>query len=459
MGKRRIAVIVLAAGLGKRLRSTTAKVLQSAAGKPLIHHVLGAIGAIGPAEHIFVVVGHGKEQVRASVNDAYDSITFVEQPELRGTADAVKRCAPHLADFDGDVLVLPGDTPLLKNKSISLLLQRHREGHHHVSLLTAHLQDPSGYGRVIRGPDGKVDIVEEADANDEQKRVTLISGGFWCFDSRSLFQALDEVTANNAQGEFYLPDAALVISRSRGMLIVELEDPDEVKGVNDRNQLAEASMILRRRIIEELGLAGVTFEDPATTFIDEGVTIGTNTVIRPLTFLEGTTTIGADCTIGPSTRIVDSTIADGTEVTFAVVKGSVVGPGCQVGPFASIRPGTELKQGAKVGTFVELKATTVGKGSKVPHLSYIGDATIGADVNIGAGTITCNYDGETKIKSKTVIEDGVLTGSDSMLVAPVTLGRDSVTAAGSVVTRDIAPGDVVVGVPAKPVRKRKPKPG
>lgn len=456
MSNRRYAVIVLAAGLGKRLRSEVPKVLHLAAGRPLLHYVLNTVGATA---HLIVVVGHGKQQVIEFVNGARDDATFIEQPELLGTADAVRRCRSQLSDFEGDVVVLGGDAPLLKAESVCLLVKRHREGSHKVSLLTAQLPDPTGYGRVIRGQGGAIDIVEEADATAEQRRIGEISSGFWCFDAASLFHALDEVTADNAQREFYLPDAALVISRTHGMLTVQLEDPDEVKGVNDRYQLTEVASILRRKIIEGLSRSGVTFEDPATTYIDEGVTIGPDTVIRPVTFLEGATTIGAGCKIGPSTRIVDSTIADEVEVTFAVVKGSVIGPRCQVGPFASLRPGTQLSDGAKVGTFVELKASSVGTGSKVPHLSYIGDATIGADVNVGAGTITCNYDGETKIKSSTVIEDGVQVGSDTMLVAPVTLGQDSVTAAGSVVTRDVGPEDVVVGVPARAVRKRKSKPG
>lgn len=452
-----LAVVVLAAGMGKRFRSATPKVLHKAAGRSLILRVLDSVTALRDLGRLLVVVGRGSERVIETVESKFPQAVFVDQPEQLGTGDAVKRCETYLGDWEGPVLIVSGDTPLVRTESLQELVDVHRKSKSPVSLLTAILEDPTGYGRIVRDESERLlRIVEETDASPEVRVITEVSTGIWCFEKTPLFEALTQIDNDNSQGEYYLPDAALVISAKEGnMYTVTAGDADEVQGVNDRAQLADVSRQLRLRYLEKLAASGITIEDPNTTYIDEGIDVGPDTVIRPLVFLEGATSIGRSCVIGPSVLIADSIVEDGAEIVFSQVKGSHIGPGATVGPFASLRPGTRLGAGAKAGTFVEVKGSIIGERSKVPHLSYIGDTEIGSKANIGAGTITGNYDGETGVKSKTVIEDGVLTGSGTTLVAPVTLGKESVTGAGSVVTKDVGPSDVVVGVPARVVRKRK----
>jgi bifunctional UDP-N-acetylglucosamine pyrophosphorylase/glucosamine-1-phosphate N-acetyltransferase len=459
----RLAVIVLAAGFGKRFRSaSTPKVLHPAAGEPLIGHVLRAAIGLEGLDRLVVVVGHGRDQVVEVVRARRPDAVFAEQAVPRGTGDAVAAAGDALRDFGGQVLVLPGDSPLITSRTLAALVDKHRTSGATVTLLTALMEDPTGYGRIIRSPDGVqggIRIVEESDASPDEAAVREVSTGFWCFEREPLFDALAKVTTDNAQGEYYLPDVVPLLAADGARVETLLGERTEILGVNDRRQLAESARILRARKLDDLMAAGVTIEDPAVTYVDMGVEVGPDTLIRPLTFLEGSTRIGSDCTIGPSARLVDSDIADGAEVSFAVLKSVEVGPGAQVGPFSSLRPGTRLRARAKAGSFVEMKSTTVGEGSKVPHLSYIGDAEIGDGVNIGAGSITCNYDGEAGIKSKTRIGNGVLLGSDTMLVAPVVVHDDAITGAGSVVTRDVEPATVVVGAPARPIRKRKARAG
>jgi bifunctional UDP-N-acetylglucosamine pyrophosphorylase/glucosamine-1-phosphate N-acetyltransferase len=459
----RLAVVVLAAGFGKRFRSaSTPKVLHPAAGEPLIGHVLRAAAGLEGLDRLVVVVGHGRDRVVEVVRARRPDAAFAEQAVPRGTGDAVAAAGEALRDFGGQVLVLSGDSPLITSRTLAALVGKHRNSGATVTLLTALMEDPTGYGRVIRSSDGVqggIRIVEEADASPEEAAVQEVSTGFWCFEREALFDALAKVTTDNAQGEYYLPDVVPLLAADGARVETLLGDRSEILGVNDRKQLAEAARILRARKLDELMAAGVTIEDPAVTYVDTGVEVGPDTLIRPLTFLEGSTRIGSDCTVGPSARLVDSDIADGAEVSFAVLKSVEVGPGAQVGPFSSLRAGTRLGARAKAGSFVEMKSTTVGEGSKVPHLSYIGDAEIGDGVNIGAGSITCNYDGEAGIKSKTRIGNGVLLGSDTMLVAPVVVHDDAITGAGSVVTKDVEPATVVVGAPARPIRKRKARAG
>ena len=452
-----VAVVILAAGAGKRFKSELPKVLHRAAGLPLVHHVLNAAHSVAEVGRVLLVVGNGAEEVSAYARDHFPDTVFVAQTELLGTGDAVARCRDELSGFDGTVLVLSGDSPLVTPDTLHRMLDVHRRSGSAATVLTAVVPNPTGYGRILRDAAGDViDVVEEKDASEEHRKVDEVSSGIWCFEPVSLFDALTRIDNDNAQGEYYLPQAALVIARDGGGLgSVSTPDPAEIEGVNDRLQLAAAAKVLWRRKVADLAASGVTVEDPDTLYVDVGVQVGKNSVLRPLTFLEGETRVGEDCLIGPSTRLVDTVVEDGAEVTFAVVKESHVGPGASVGPFASLRPGTRMEAGSKVGTFVETKKSTIGEGSKVPHLSYIGDAQIGKKVNLAAGTITANYDTESKVKSSTVVEDGAFTGSDTTLIAPVRIGRNAGTGAGSVVTKDVEDGQIVAGVPARPFRKRK----
>jgi bifunctional UDP-N-acetylglucosamine pyrophosphorylase / glucosamine-1-phosphate N-acetyltransferase len=452
-----LAVVVLAAGAGKRFRSHVPKVLHRAAGLPLVHHVLDAACSLDRVERVLLVVGNGAEQVSAYAGKHFPQTAFVHQTELLGTGDAVARCREALEGFTGTVLVLSGDSPLVTGDTLRRLAEAHRRSGSAATVLTAEVPEPTGYGRILRDAAGEVfDVVEERDASEEQRKVTEISSGIWCFKPAPLFDALSRIDNDNAQGEYYLPQAALVIARDGGGLgSVSTSDPAEIEGVNDRLQLAAAAKVLWRRKVAELAASGVTVEDPETTYVDVSASVQPHAVLRPLTFLEGNTRVGEGCLIGPSTRLVDSVVESGAEVTFAVVKESFIGPGASVGPFASLRPGTRMETGSKIGTFVETKKSTIGEGSKVPHLSYIGDADIGRGVNLAAGTITANYDTESKVKSRTVVEDGAFTGSDTTLIAPIRVGRNAGTGAGSVVTKDVEDGQIVAGVPARPFRKRK----
>lgn len=459
MSDDRLAVVVLAAGAGKRFRSPLPKVLHRAAGLPLVQHVLRAVGGLDRIDRVLVVVGREASMVSETVKGVLPTAELVEQTELLGTGDAVKRCEQALQGFDGTVLVLSGDSPLITTSTLKRLIDAHQQSGAPVTLLTARVANPSGYGRIIRDREERcLEVVEQADATEQQAGIDEVSSGIWCFAREPLFEALGRIDNANAQGEFYLPKAAMLIAEKYGSIPTVLAgDPEEIEGVNDRLQLAFASRVLRRRKVEALAAEGVGIEDPSTTYIDAGVEVGPDTLIHPLTFIEGDSRIGSGCSIGPSTRVVDSVVEDGAEITFAVVKQAHIGRSATVGPFASLRPGTRMGPGAKAGTFVEIKGSTIGEDSKVPHLSYVGDAEVGSGVNLGAGTITANYDSESKLKSKTLIGDEAFTGSDTTLIAPVKLGRRAGTGAGSVVTKDVSDGQIVAGVPARPMRERKPE--
>jgi len=415
-----LRAIVLAAGKGVRMKSERAKVLHEILGRPVLHYVLKALGAAGVGD-ITVVVGHQEELVRKAAGGA---ARFVRQPEQKGTGHAVRCCEEAFAGFGGDIVVLAGDAPLISFESIVTMVETHRKVGAACTVLTACLDDASGYGRVIRDDKGEfVKIVEEADADEREKGIQEINSGHYVFSAPALFEALRAVKADNKKGEYYLTDAlALLLARGKRVGTYRSEDPAEAYGINTRKDLVAATNFIRWRVLQRHLDAGVAVLDPSTTYIEDDVEIGPDTIVRP----------------------------------FSVIEHDVrIGRGCDVGPFAHLRPGTVLDDGAEIGNFVEVKKSKVGKHSKAKHLSYLGDATLGDNVNIGAGTITANYDG--KSKNATVIEDGASTGSNTVLVAPVKLGKGAKTGAGAVVLagRDVAAGDVVAGVPARSVRKKR----
>jgi bifunctional UDP-N-acetylglucosamine pyrophosphorylase / glucosamine-1-phosphate N-acetyltransferase len=436
-----LAVVVLAAGEGKRFRSALPKPLHPVAGRPLLWHVLAAAAPL-KADRTVVVVGSGADQVTAAV-EGFDlgPVAFAVQADQRGTGDALAAALP-LLDGDGDVLVLFGDTPLVSAALLEGLLDTHRSTRATATLLTSVMTDPTGLGRVLRDPGGAVTgVVEERDATPDQRALREVSAGMYVF-RRPALDGLAELRPDNQQGEYYLPDLVPQVLAGGGRVVAAEGPEEEVMGVNDRVELAEAGAVLRRRLLERLMLGGVTVTDPATTFVDADVEVGQDTVLAPMTFLEAGTRVGARCQLGPNVRLRACAVGDDATITQTVALESTIGPRAVVGPFASLRPGTELASDAKAGTFVEVKNSTIGPGSKAPHLSYVGDADIGAGVNVGAGTVFVNYDGVRK--HRTTVGDGAFIGSDTMLVAPVTIGTGAQTAAGSTITKDVPPDALAI---------------
>ncbi len=429
------AAIVLAAGEGTRMRSALPKVAHEILGVPLVRWVVDAVSGAG-IDRIVTVVGYGGEAVTDLVPDTE---TVIQQARL-GTGDAVRAAAGALANFDGPVVVIAGDVPLVRAETIAALLEAWRGAGAACTVLTAFIPDPTGYGRVLRDEAGAVTaIVEHRDLNDDQLAVGECNVGIYCFDARALFDVLAGLAPANAQGEYYLTDViALLNERKLRVTAVVLDDVDESHGVNTRVQLASVGRVLQRRINEGHMLDGVTMTDPDLVWIGSGVTLGRDVVIEPMTTLLGETHLGEGAHVGPNTRIIDSTIGAGATVEQSIVRGATVGERAVVGPNAFLRPGSVLLAGSRAGSFVEVKNSTIGEGSKVPHLSYIGDATVGAGVNVGAGAITCNYDGSDK--HRTIIGDGAFIGSDTMLVAPVEIGAGAATGAGSAITKDVPAG-------------------
>jgi bifunctional UDP-N-acetylglucosamine pyrophosphorylase/glucosamine-1-phosphate N-acetyltransferase len=447
-GSERTTAIVLAAGDGKRLKSSMPKVLHPAAGRALISHVLAALAPLPLSQR--VVVGSGRwEQIRQTLADDgfEEGISFAVQEASLGTADAT-RIGLDALDFDpGVVLVVTGDTPLLESDTLFRLLETHRSTGASATVLTARAHDPAGYGRVLREGESIERIVEEGDADTATRRIHEINGGVYAFDSETLSEILAKVDRENTQREYYLTDV-ITLFRAAGMPVRGVRtDSEEVSGVNNRSQLAYVSGLLRHRVCERWMAEGVSIVDPRTTYIDSTVVIERDATIHPFTFLEGVTHVCEGAEVGPQTRVVDSWVGPGAMVTYAVVRQSSIGPEALVGPFASLRPGNKLERGAKVGTFVETKNSTIGEGSKVSHLAYMGDAEIGRRVNVGAGSITCNWDG--KEKHRTVIEDDAYISSDTMLVAPTHIGQRAATGAGAVVIGDVPDDALAVGVPAR----------
>lgn len=426
------SAIILAAGAGKRMKSRTNKVLHNLCGKPMVEHVINACQDIG-ISRFYVVIGRDASQVKEHLGDDY---TYVLQEEQLGTGHAALQVKPYY-QHEPHVFVLCGDAPLITGATLERMQQIHLERNADVTLLTAIFPQPGDYGRVLRDACGQVcGLVEAKDATLEQRAINEINTGFYCFRAERLFQALGQLTNNNAQGEYYLTDVIQAIYQSGGRVAsCVLDDNNESLGINDRVRLAEAESVLRQRIRNKLMLAGVTFLQPETCLVDASVSIGQDTVIYPGVVLEGKTTIGRDCVIGPNTRLVDCQVGDSVSIEFSVARQSTLGDNCAIGPYAYLRPQTELAEGVKVGDFVELKNSQIGAGSKINHLSYVGDATIGAGVNVGAGTIFVNYDGQKKYRS--VVEDGAFIGCNSNLVAPVHVGQSAYVAAGSTITKDV----------------------
>lgn len=445
-------VLILAAGLGTRMRSRTAKVLHKLGGLPLIVHVCRAAAALSP-RHIYVVVGHQAEEVEATVRrELGDEVRFVLQKEQRGTGDAVMAARAELENADATLLILSGDVPLIRPETLGALIHQHRTHRGRgaaCTLLSVRLDDPTGYGRIVRDEEGRfVRIIEQRDASPEERQIKEVNAGIYCFETRQLFRALEKVQPTNAQGEYYLTDVPSILrAEGEDVSVYVHADAREVAGINTRAELAEFERLLRMRTLRRLMLEGVTIIDPVNTYIGPDVQIARDTIIYPNVHIEGRTTIGEGCTIYPGARIADSLI--GNEVTIkdhSIIIEAEIEDGCSIGPFAHLRMGARLAAGAAVGNFVEVKKSRLGRKTKAMHLAYLGDATIGERTNIGAGTITCNYDGVRK--HETIIEDEVKIGSDTMLVAPVRVGARAVTGAGSVVIRDVPPDTLVAGVPA-----------
>lgn len=453
-----VNILILAAGLGTRMKSEQAKVLHKLGSRPLIAHVLRTAAALDP-ENIFVVVGHQADRVeeaaRAALNsEQAEKLCFVMQREQKGTGHAVKCAAEALKNARGLLLVFYGDTPLVKAETLRGLMEEHERGKHAATLVTIKINNPPAYGRIIRNGEGEfLKIVEQRDCTPEQRAITELNPGFYCFDMQALAPALERLTPHNAQGEYYLtdvPEHMLAAGRSVGTVFHE--DSGELDGINTRAELAAMWKRLRRETLEGLMAAGVSIVDPDSTYIDPGVEIGRDTIIHPQVIIEGSSRIGAGCEINSWSHLTNVEIGDDCKVlNCCVLVDCRLTAKNSVGPFAHLRMKAELAEEAVIGNFVEVKKSKLGRKTKSMHLAYLGDATLGDRVNIGAGTITCNYDG--KNKNPTFIEDDVKIGSDTMLVAPVRVGHGSVSAAGSVIIKDVPPDSLVAGVPAQ-VKKR-----
>ena len=442
--QRPAAVVIMAAGLGTRMKSATPKVLHEIGGRSLVGHAVVAARALAP-EHLVVVVGNGRELVEAHLAAIDPDAKSAVQEQQLGTGDAVRAGLTAVpADFDGSVVVTSGDVPLLEAETLQELVAEHDKQGNAVTVLTARVADPTGYGRIIPGDDGTVaGIVEHKDATPQQRQIDEINAGIYAFDAATLRDGLSRLTTDNAQGELYLTDV-LAIARQDGKRVgaYVTEDAMQTEGVNDRVQLATLRAELNRRTLDKLMRAGVTIVDPNTTWVDQTVRLERDVTLLPNTQLHGATTVGSGTTIGPDTTLTDVEIGEGATIIRAHGSSSVIGDGASVGPFAYLRPGTKLGVKAKIGTFVETKNSTIGDGAKVPHLTYAGDATIGEGANIGAGTIFANYDGVAK--HPTHIGKHSFIGSNSVLVAPRTVGDGAYLAAGTALTEDVGPGEIAV---------------
>jgi bifunctional UDP-N-acetylglucosamine pyrophosphorylase / glucosamine-1-phosphate N-acetyltransferase len=442
-------VVILAAGEGTRMKSATPKVLHTVAGRSLLGHVIEAASMLEP-HHLVVVVGHGRDEVCAHLGVIAPWAITVVQDEQKGTGHAVRIALDDLAESgisvtDGPVVVLSGDTPLLTGRTLLGLLIEHESTSASATVLTARFPDPTGYGRIHRGGDGSVSaIIEEKDASQEQRRIDEINSGMYAFAAPRLADCLGRLTTDNAQGEEYLTDVVGLLTGDGDVVSASLcDDANEVMGVNDRVQLADAAALLRDRINASWMRAGVSILDPSTTWLDVDVDIAADVVLRPQVALQGPTSVATGAVLGPGTTLISCEVGEGAEVIHTWAELAVIGEHARVGPFTYLRPGTVLGTGARAGAYVEIKNSTLGRNTKVPHLSYVGDADIGEESNIGAATIFVNYDGLDK--HRTTVGDHVRIGSDTMLIAPVTVGDGAYTAAGSVITDDVPAGAMGVG--------------
>jgi bifunctional UDP-N-acetylglucosamine pyrophosphorylase/glucosamine-1-phosphate N-acetyltransferase len=441
-------VIILAAGEGTRMKSTTPKVLHEIAGRSLLGHVIEAAATLEP-EHLVVVVGHAGETVIEHLDEVAPWVITVEQTQRNGTGHAVRIALEFLIERgveigEAPVVVLTGDTPLLTGESLVTMLTNHVGQGARASVLTTELNDPFGYGRIIRSGNQVVGIVEEKDATPEQREIHEINSGMYVFDGAALYAAITGLNTNNSQGEEYLTDVIQIMASREGVVIgVGTHDTNDILGINDRAQLATAAGIMRDRINEKWMKAGVTMLDPTSTWIDVDAELAADVTLLPQTILRGPTAIESGAEIGPGTTLISSEVGANASVRHTWAELVVIGVGASVGPYTYLRPGTVIGDSGKAGAFVEMKNAQLGKGSKVPHLSYVGDATIGAGTNIGAGSVFVNYDGVEK--HHTTVGDHVRVGSDSMLIAPIVIGDGAYTAAGSVITEDVPAGSMAVG--------------
>lgn len=435
-----LVVIILAAGQGKRMKSKYPKVLHKICGKPMLEYVLDNVRSLKVKEKI-LVIGHKADKIIESVKG---DMKYVVQKELLGTGHAVMQTEKLLKGYNGNVLILYGDVPLLSLSTVKSLIKYYLKEDAICAVITAYLDNPYGYGRIIRNEKGEViRVVEEKEADEEEKKIKEINSGIYCFKAHSLFSALKEIKKDTAQSEYYLTDVISALNRRREKVVaLKIENPEEIRGINTRWELQEIEKIVRCKILKTLSLKGVNIVSPETTFIEKNVKIGKDTIIYPFTYISGKTVIGEDCEIGPFAYLKDVKIKDKVKIVFSYIGESKIGKETNVGPFSQIRPETKIGEKVRVGNFVEIKKSEIKNNVSISHLSYIGDAEIGDNVNIGAGTITCNYDGRKKHKTK--IEDNAFIGSNTILVAPVKIGKFSYTGAGSTITKNVP--DYALGI-------------
>ena len=446
-----LCILVLAAGKGTRFKSHRVKVLHELMGKPMLSWILESVSGLDP-EKVYVVVGCQKEEVKREINRK--DVAFVHQAEQLGTANAVLAAKDAIkTDLDKDILIINGDLPLLRAETLKALVGKHKREKNDLTFMSAEMENPTGFGRLIFDKEGKVKIVEEREATPEQKKIKEANVGIYVFNAGALLKTLPAISNDNKKGEYYLTDAVEILSQKGSRVgVFQTESPEEIVGVNDRFELASAARKLRLRKIKMLAEEGITFYDPESTWIGEDVKIGRDSVVYPSVVIEGKTVIGKECVLSTSVHIMDSHIGDGVKIlSSTVIQKSIIEDHVKAGPFAHLRPETVLKKGSKVGNFVEMKKTVFGEKSKAGHLSYLGDSIVGKEVNIGAGTITCNYDG--KKKHRTVIEDGAFIGSGVELVAPVKIGKNAYIGAGSTITKDVPPYSLAVS--RSPQKQRK----